>query len=176
MADRIAVTHAGSLPRPQEVIDLLWAKMDGKDYDEAALDASIAQGVKDIVKHQHDVGVTVVSDGELSKPGFSTYVNQRFTGFEGPAEHGKSVPQKGNLHPLCACGFPLEAGKVALRLTPIVSKLCCKSHGQPVPGVRSAAISSIRRSMSREGFKDGSCSVNVTHPIAECRKAEEPQG
>jgi len=84
--DKIATTHAGSLPRPKEIADLIWAEMDGGQVDHADLDAKIDQGVHDIVAKQREVGVDLVSDGELSKTGFSTYVNDRFSGFDGRSE------------------------------------------------------------------------------------------
>ena len=84
--DRILVTHAGSLPRPEDVIELVWAKMDGQEVDEAELERRVESGVAEIVKKQRDAGVDIVSDGELGKPGFSTYVEERFTGFEGRSE------------------------------------------------------------------------------------------
>jgi 5-methyltetrahydropteroyltriglutamate--homocysteine methyltransferase len=86
MADRIMTTHAGSLPRPADLIDLMWAKMDGREVDEAQLDERIVSGVREVVDKQRAVGIDVVSDGELSKPGFSTYVTDRFSGFGGSAE------------------------------------------------------------------------------------------
>jgi len=82
----IPVTHAGSLPRPNDLADLMWAKIDGQQVDEAALADRISEAVKEVVAHQREVGVDIVSDGELSKPGFSTYVNERFSGFDGSAE------------------------------------------------------------------------------------------
>jgi len=83
---KIPVTHAGSLPRPQELVDLIWAKMEGKEVDEAVLEERVHDAVAEVVKHQREVGVDIVSDGEFSKPGFSTYINERFTGFDGQAE------------------------------------------------------------------------------------------
>ena len=82
----IPVTHAGSLPRPNDLADLIWAKMEGDSVDEAALEARVAEAVAEVVQHQREVGVDIVSDGEFSKPGFSTYVNERFTGFDGQAQ------------------------------------------------------------------------------------------
>lgn len=84
--EKIAVTHAGSLPRPQDLIDLMWAKQEGEPVDEAVLAERIRGAVEEVVQHQRDVGVDIVSDGELSKTGFSTYINDRFTGFDGSAE------------------------------------------------------------------------------------------
>ena len=86
MADRILTTHAGSLPRPQDLIDLMWARMDGVEVDEGKLEERWASGVEEIVQKQRETGVDIVSDGELSKPGFSTYVNDRFSGFGGRSE------------------------------------------------------------------------------------------
>jgi 5-methyltetrahydropteroyltriglutamate--homocysteine methyltransferase len=86
MADRILTTHAGSLPRPDDLADMIWAQQDGQDVDEAALEERIGSAVKEIVEKQRDAGVDIISDGEMSKTGFSTYVNQRFSGFEGSSE------------------------------------------------------------------------------------------
>jgi 5-methyltetrahydropteroyltriglutamate--homocysteine methyltransferase len=84
--DRILTTHAGSLPRPADLAEMIWVRMDGQDVDDAALDERIASGVAEVVRKQRDAGIDVVSDGELSKTGFSTYVGDRFSGFEGRSE------------------------------------------------------------------------------------------
>jgi methionine synthase II (cobalamin-independent) len=86
MAERILTTHAGSLPRPDELADMIWARMDGQDVDEAALEARIDSAVAEVIEKQRSAGIDVVSDGELSKTGFSTYVNERFSGFDGRSE------------------------------------------------------------------------------------------
>jgi 5-methyltetrahydropteroyltriglutamate--homocysteine methyltransferase len=80
--DRIQTTHIGSLPRPHNVLDLLKAKLNGETYDQAALDKAIAEGVRDNVRKQVDCGIDIVTDGEVSKPGFFTYIQERLTGFE----------------------------------------------------------------------------------------------
>ena len=85
-ADRILTTHAGSLPRPDDLVDMIWAQQEGRDIDQAKLDARIDSAVAEIVAKQRDVGIDLVSDGEMSKTGFSTYVNERFSGFDGRAE------------------------------------------------------------------------------------------
>ena len=86
MADRILTTHAGSLPRPDDLADMIWAGMDGQEVDEAALEARIDSGVGEVISKQREAGIDIVSDGELSKTGFSTYVNDRFSGFDGRSE------------------------------------------------------------------------------------------
>jgi 5-methyltetrahydropteroyltriglutamate--homocysteine methyltransferase len=85
-ADRILTTHAGSLPRPDDLAEMIWAGIDGNPVDAAALDARLDSAVEEIVRRQRDAGVDIVSDGELSKSGFSTYVNDRFSGFDGRSE------------------------------------------------------------------------------------------
>src|SRR3954453_13454201 len=84
--DRIVTTHAGSLPRPDDLVDMVWAGIEGRPVDEKALTDRLDTAVAEIVRKQQDAGVDYVSDGELSKPGFSNYINDRFTGFEGRAE------------------------------------------------------------------------------------------
>ena len=86
MADRILTTHAGSLPRPTDLIDLIWARMDGQVVDRAQLEDRMRSAVAEVVAKQKDLGIDVISDGEMSKPGFSTYVSERFSGFDGEAE------------------------------------------------------------------------------------------
>ena len=85
-ADRILTTHAGSLPRPDDLVDMIWAQQEGRDVDQAELDARIDSAVAEVVARQRDAGIDLVSDGEMSKTGFSTYVNERFSGFDGRAE------------------------------------------------------------------------------------------
>src|SRR3954463_3425976 len=85
-SDRIVTTHAGSLPRPDDVVEMIWSGIDGNPPDPQALDARLDEAVPEIVRRQREAGVDIVSDGELSKPGFSNYINDRFTGFEGRAE------------------------------------------------------------------------------------------
>src|SRR6201994_3969205 len=84
--EAIRTTHAGSLPRPDDVVDMIWGQLEGKEVDSAALEERVDAAVADVVNKQQAVGLDVVSDGEMSKTGFSTYVNERFSGFDGRAE------------------------------------------------------------------------------------------
>ena len=81
--DRILTTHVGSLPRPPELKELLVRKDQSQPYDTAALDRLTRQAVFDIVKCQAQTGIDIVNDGEMSKPGYSTYVADRLSGFSG---------------------------------------------------------------------------------------------
>jgi 5-methyltetrahydropteroyltriglutamate--homocysteine methyltransferase len=79
----IPTTHVGSLPRGPELVPLLLARDHGKPYDAAALEALIQAAVIDAVTRQEAAGVSIVSDGELGKVGYSTYVTERLSGFGG---------------------------------------------------------------------------------------------
>jgi len=76
-------THVGSLPRPDDVMDFLVAKEDGEPYDRHAFDSCMRRAVKDVVAEQAALGIDVVSDGEISKPGYATYIQDRLSGFSG---------------------------------------------------------------------------------------------
>jgi 5-methyltetrahydropteroyltriglutamate--homocysteine methyltransferase len=82
--ERILTTHTGSLPKPEDLIRLIWEKSEGGDVDEALLEERVAESVKEIVDRQRATGVDVVSDGEMSKVGFSTYIYERYSGFGEP--------------------------------------------------------------------------------------------
>ncbi len=79
--DRIRTTHAGSLPRPDDLTRMMWDSLDGKPVDKAILTRRVSEAVDEAVKKQRAAGVDIVSDGEMSKVGFSNYVIQRFSGF-----------------------------------------------------------------------------------------------
>src|ERR1700683_922648 len=90
--DRILTTHVGSLPRPQNVVDLLFAQDRGEPYDPAVFDETMRRAVGDAVKLQAQSGVDVVSDGEMSKISYATYIRHRLTGFE-PGDVPRATPQ-----------------------------------------------------------------------------------
>ena len=81
-ADRILTTHVGSLPRPQDVVDCLFAQDRGESYDAAHFDATMRRAVTDVVRRQHEVGLDVINDGEMSKISYATYIRHRLNGFE----------------------------------------------------------------------------------------------
>lgn len=83
MTDRILTTHVGSLPRSSAVTDLLFAKERGEPVDAALFEITIGQAVDDAVARQIAAGIDLVSDGEMSKISYATYIKDRITGFEG---------------------------------------------------------------------------------------------
>ncbi|MCH9006358.1 MAG: cobalamin-independent methionine synthase II family protein [Proteobacteria bacterium] len=80
---RILTTHVGSLPRPEKVTQLIFAKEREENYEQTEFDETIADAVKNTVARQVDVGVDIVSDGEMSKISYATYIKERISGFEG---------------------------------------------------------------------------------------------
>jgi len=81
--DRILTTHTGSLPRPEDLVELLYASESGQAPDPASLDRRVAEAVVASVRQQVEAGVDVVNDGEMGKISYSTYVTGRLSGYEG---------------------------------------------------------------------------------------------
>ncbi|MEP7349812.1 MAG: cobalamin-independent methionine synthase II family protein [Sphingorhabdus sp.] len=84
----IATTHVGSLPRGEELVPLLLARDHGEPYDIEEFDSAVLAAVSAAVDKQIESGVSIVSDGELGKVGYSTYMTERLSGF------GGDVPRK----------------------------------------------------------------------------------
>src|SRR6185437_3526989 len=81
---RILTTHAGSLPRPPEILALVEGRDQRQVLAEPRAESTIAEAVKHAVAHQVEIGIDVPSDGEMGRVGFSSYVTERLTGFDGP--------------------------------------------------------------------------------------------
>jgi len=78
---RILTTHVGSLPRPESIKALLRARLSGQTLDEAQLAARVTEAVAEVVHQQAEVGLDVISDGEMGKTSFLAYAEERLTGF-----------------------------------------------------------------------------------------------
>jgi 5-methyltetrahydropteroyltriglutamate--homocysteine methyltransferase len=81
--ERFLTTHTGSLPRPDDLIRMMYAKEEGVPVDAQALAARVRAAVAEVVRKQTDAGVDLVNDGELSKPSYATYIKDRLNGFGG---------------------------------------------------------------------------------------------
>lgn len=79
--DRILTTHAGSLPRPADLEAAVCTMLEGGETDAAPRQALIEQATREVVQHQVECGVDIVSDGEVGKTSYSTYVSERLDGF-----------------------------------------------------------------------------------------------
>jgi 5-methyltetrahydropteroyltriglutamate--homocysteine methyltransferase len=80
--DRILTTHTGSLPRPKPLIDLILGREKGEAIAPDAFEQATAKAVEEVVAQQVAAGIDVVSDGEMSKPSYTTYIRHRVTGIE----------------------------------------------------------------------------------------------
>jgi 5-methyltetrahydropteroyltriglutamate--homocysteine methyltransferase len=92
--DRILTTHTGSLPRPKPLIDLVMNRERGEMIDAVAFEAETAKAIDDIVVQQLAAGIDVVSDGEMSKPSYTTYIRHRVSGIAPDpraAEKGRDI-------------------------------------------------------------------------------------
>ncbi|MBN9506693.1 MAG: cobalamin-independent methionine synthase II family protein [Altererythrobacter sp.] len=78
-------THTGSLPRPDYLLDLMFARESGDSVSDTALDAAIERATAEVVERQKQAGITVIGDGEMSKPSYATYIKHRLSGFDGEA-------------------------------------------------------------------------------------------
>lgn len=117
MADRILTTHVGSLPRPKNVSDALFAREAGEAVDPAYFAEIVAEAVRDVVAKQRAAGVDIPSDGEMSKISYATYIGERLTGFSGDSE--RRVPADLLLVPSYAKRLAGAGG------TPSYKRPCC---------------------------------------------------
>src|SRR3977135_1559092 len=81
--ERFLTTHTGSLPRPEDLIRMMYAREEGVPVDPAALSERVVSAVEEVVRKQAEAGVDVVNDGEMSKPSYATYIKDRLSGFGG---------------------------------------------------------------------------------------------
>ncbi|MEX1250184.1 MAG: cobalamin-independent methionine synthase II family protein [Hyphomonas sp.] len=80
---KILTTHVGSLPRSKAVTDLVFAEERGEPIDARLANEILTEAVRAAVQRQADAGIDIVSDGEMSKISYATYIKDRITGFEG---------------------------------------------------------------------------------------------
>jgi len=116
----ILTTHVGSLPRPKIVSDLLFSRENNEKYDQQQFDDIIKKSVEEIVKKQSDIGVSIISDGEMSKISYATYVKDRYNGFAGDSE--RNPPQDLEKFPNYMKKISDSGG------TPTYSRPCCVSE------------------------------------------------
>jgi 5-methyltetrahydropteroyltriglutamate--homocysteine methyltransferase len=96
---RILTTHTGSLPRPEDLRQMLAAAETGEKPDRDVFEKSVRSAVEEVVRLQRQAGIDVINDGEEGKPGYSTYIKDRCTGFEGESRssmvqgEGKDFPE-----------------------------------------------------------------------------------
>lgn len=145
---KILTTHVGSLPRTQEVVDFIFDREHGKDYDSAAFDACMTSAVDETVKKQVAAGVDIVSDGETSKISYATYVKDRYTGFDGDSP--RNAPADLKQFPSFLKRLADDGG------TPQYARPMCvgevKSKGQ---GELQKDIANLKAAMAHHGVERG---------------------
>ncbi len=115
--DKIKTTHVGSLPRSKKLSEILFKKDKNELFDQKELDKIIEEDVNKIVKKQIDIGIDIISDGEMSKISYATYVKDRLHGFSGESE--RRAPKDLD-------DFPSYKEKIAKSGgTPIYTRPCC---------------------------------------------------
>ena len=103
--ERILTTHVGSLVRPPEILELILARVTGGSHDEALFQQRVAEGVRDVVRRQAEIGIDIPSDGEFSKPSFGTYIIDRLAGLE-PQPVQQREPSSDMDYPILNEEFP----------------------------------------------------------------------
>ena len=115
--DKIKTTHVGSLPRSKKLSEILFRKDKNELFDQGELDKIIEEDVNKIVKKQIDIGIDIISDGEMSKISYATYVKDRLHGFSGESE--RRAPKDLD-------DFPSYKDKIAKSGgTPTYTRPCC---------------------------------------------------
>ena len=144
----IPVTHVGSLPRSQEVVDFLFARERGEAYETADFDATMRKAVSNTVRKQLEAGVDVVSDGETSKISYATYIKDRYSGFSGDSP--RNAPQDLQLYPSFLKRIAESGG------TPQYARPLCtgevRSKGQ---GELQKDIDNLKAAMQEHGAQQG---------------------
>jgi len=174
---RIQTTHIGSLPRPHHLLDRLKAKFAGQAFDQKAFEAELRQAVVDVVKRQKDCGIDIVTDGEFSKPGFFTYIQERLSGFEARPNQKMLIFQKE------VAAFPdyyaeyfkqAMMGGAIVAITPVVCTSAVKYRGE-APLTRD--IDNVKAAASAAGVPFEHVFLPATAPsgvgINEYYKSEE---
>lgn len=117
--DRILTSHTGSLPRPEQLVALMYARESGSPIDEARLEQAVSDAIRETVRREVKAGIDIVNDGEMSKPSYTTYVKDRLTGFaiKGSEEARRSASASGRTpepaHERAdLCDFPAFAKRI----------------------------------------------------------------
>ena len=117
MNTKILTTHVGSLPRSKILSEFLFTKDKGESFNLNEFDEVVSQNVHEIVKKQLDIGIDFISDGEMSKISYATYVKERINGFSGESERRT---------PADLDAFPEYKEKIAKSGgTPTYTRPCC---------------------------------------------------
>jgi 5-methyltetrahydropteroyltriglutamate--homocysteine methyltransferase len=127
---RVLTTHVGSLPRPQAVVDHVFAEDRGEEVDRDVYEQVLREAVVDCVRKQVEAGVDLVSDGEMSKIGYATYIRHRLSGFE-LGDVPRATPADLDAYPVFRDRLA-RAGATAKYLRPICRGPITYQHREPL--------------------------------------------
>jgi 5-methyltetrahydropteroyltriglutamate--homocysteine methyltransferase len=127
---RILTTHVGSLPRPRDVVEQVWAEDKGEPVDRDEYERVIGAAVAQRMRDQVEAGVDVVSDGEMSKIGYATYIRHRLSGFE-VGDVPRATPADLDAYPSFRDRLA-AAGATAKYLRPICRGPIAYEHTEPL--------------------------------------------
>jgi 5-methyltetrahydropteroyltriglutamate--homocysteine methyltransferase len=147
--DRILTTHVGSLPRPRDVVDLLFAQDRGEPIDEAKFEEAVRNAVNETVRLQVEAGLDVIDDGEMSKISYATYIRHRLTGFEG--DSARPTPKDLDDYPEYRDRL-VKAGHSATYRRPVCKGPIAVKNLEPVRQDIARLKSALARTKGKEGF------------------------
>ncbi len=163
-SDRIQTTHIGSLPRPHALLDIMKAKLNQQPYDQSAYQAALAAAVKDSVRKQAECGIDFVTDGEFSKPGFFTYIQERIEGYEArPNQKRVMFQQEVAAFPEYYAEYFKQAmmGGALVPLTPVVCVGPVKYRGEKLV---QTDIDNVKAAAKAAGIPDHHVFLPATAP------------
>jgi 5-methyltetrahydropteroyltriglutamate--homocysteine methyltransferase len=176
-SDRIQTTHIGSLPRPHFLLDAMKAKYSKQAYDEKQYQERLTQAVAETVKKQVDCGIDFVTDGEFSKPGFFTYIQERLEGYEQrPNQKLVIFQQEVGAFPEYYAEYFKQAmmGGAILPITPVVCVGPVKYRGEKLLQID---IANVKAAAKAAGVADHHVFLPATAPsgvgINEYYKSDE---
>ncbi|MBI1170052.1 epoxyalkane--coenzyme M transferase [bacterium] len=144
----LLTTHVGSLPRPQPVVDFLFAREKGEPCDPDAFDACMTAAVLENVRRQKEAGIDIVSDGEASKISYATYVKDRYTGFGGDSP--RNAPADLKLFPSFLTRLAREGGTPKYARPQCVGPVASKGQGE-----LQKDIANLKAAMAANGVTRG---------------------
>ena len=142
-------THAGSLPRSQAVVDFIFARERGDEFDQGDFDRTMAEACSETVRKQVDVGVDIVSDGETSKISYATYVKDRYTGFGGDSP--RDPPRDLTMFPSFLKRLADQGGTAKYSRPKCIGEIRSKGNGDLEKDIGNL-LTAIERHGASEGF------------------------
>ena len=147
--ERILTTHVGSLPRALDLSDMLLKKEFGEAQDAAAFEKRVHEAVREVVARQVAVGIDIVSDGEMSKIGYATYIKDRYNGFSGDSP--RRIPGDLKLYPNYVKRIAAQGETPKLARPMCTGEISVKDEGALVSDIDNLT-SAVAKSGAVQGF------------------------